>query len=111
MSDFELASRNAIKYHFPNVERKGCWFHFRQAVNRRVIKIGLKKRYGQDNYRKFINLLGALALLPVEKVEEAFKLIKSFMPKDSKCTELYEYFERQWIKSINFFNKFFQLMH
>ena len=32
LEDFEKGSTNALKYHFPNVEIKGCWFHYRQAV-------------------------------------------------------------------------------
>lgn len=99
MSDFELASRSAIKFHFPNVNLKGCWFHFKQAVNRKVIKLGLKKNYTSTNYRKYINSLGALALVPVNSVVEGFNFIKNIMPDDPKCLELYNYFNGQWIKS------------
>ncbi|RNA02875.1 Ragulator complex LAMTOR3, partial [Brachionus plicatilis] len=99
MTDFEIASINAIKFHFPNVILKGCWFHFRQAVFRNSVKFGLKQHYHKDEYREFINLLGALSLLPLDKVEEGFQKIKSYMPNDPKCDNLYKYFERQWIKN------------
>ncbi|RNA39184.1 Ragulator complex LAMTOR3 [Brachionus plicatilis] len=70
MADFEIASINAIKFHFPNVILKGCWFHFRQAVFRNAVKFCLKQHYHNDEYREFINLLGALSLLPLDKIEE-----------------------------------------
>ena len=99
MADFEKASTNALKYHFPNIEVKGCWFHFRQAIHRRAVKIGLKKDMEKDEYTKFMNSLGAMALIPIEQINEAFEFITSFMPNDPKCTELYEYFRDQWMKS------------
>ncbi|CAF0820504.1 unnamed protein product [Brachionus calyciflorus] len=73
MSDFELASRSAIKFHFPN-------------------------NYTSTNYRKYINSLEALALVPVNSVVEGFNFIKNIMPYGPKCLELYNYFNGQWIK-------------
>ena len=104
MADFEKASTQAFVHHFPDAEIKGCWFHFRQAINRNAIRYGLKQHYCKLEYKKFINCLGALALLPLDKIQEAFALIKSFMPNDTKCNQLYRYFERQWIKSNFFLN-------
>ncbi|CAF1109505.1 unnamed protein product [Brachionus calyciflorus] len=101
MSDFETASRNALKFHFPNVETKGCWFHFRQAINRKEIKLGLKKNYSRHDFRKYINMFSTLALIPYERVEEGFQAIKNFMQDDQGCRELYQYFERQWIKNVD----------
>ncbi|CAF1146805.1 unnamed protein product, partial [Brachionus calyciflorus] len=98
MADFETASTNALKYHFPNIEIKGCWFHFRQAINRRSVRIGLKQHLHRDNYRKFQNALGALALIPADRINDGLKIIKTFMPSDSKCKDLYDYFQRQWVK-------------
>ncbi|CAF0766649.1 unnamed protein product [Brachionus calyciflorus] len=70
MADFEKASTNAMQFHFPSIVVKGCWFHFRQAIFRYAVRLGLKKHYHKDNYRDFINLFGALSFLPLEKVEE-----------------------------------------
>ena len=66
------------------------------------MKLGLKTNYFIYEYKEFINLLGALALLPPNKVLESFKIVKEFMPNDFKCSELYIYFENQWIKNVNF---------
>lgn len=105
MSDFETASRNAIKYHFPNITLKGCWFHYRQAIFRKAVKIGIKKSYHLDEYRDFLNLFGALALIPASKVIEGFDIIINLMPNDPKCDELCKYFEKEWIKSKSKFKK------
>lgn len=77
-------------YHFPDAEVKGCWFHFHQAINRNAIRYGLKQHYNQVKYKKFINSLGALAFLPLDKVQEGFSLIKTFMPNDRKFDHLYQ---------------------
>lgn len=63
MADFEKASTNAVKFHFPSVVIKGCWFHYRQAIFRQVVRSGLRQFYGKDEYREFVNLLGAIALI------------------------------------------------
>jgi hypothetical protein len=33
LTDFEKAARKAIRFHFPNITLKGCFFHFKQANN------------------------------------------------------------------------------
>ena len=101
LGDFEKASTNALKYHFPNVEIKGCWFHYRQAIMKRASKIGLYALYHQEEYCEFLNRLGALALIPENQVEEALQIIESIKPNDPKCDELLHYFKRTWIKSLN----------
>lgn len=99
MADFENASTNAMSHHFPNVTIKGCWFHFKKAIFAKATKIGLKQHYHKTDYREFVNLFGALALVPIEKISDGMETIKSLMPDDSKCTQLYNYFDNNWIKS------------
>ena len=43
MGDFERGSRNAIKIVCAGVLLKGCWFHYTQAIMRRVKKVGLQR--------------------------------------------------------------------
>ena len=42
MADFEEASAAAVQSVFDDVAISGCWFHFAQAVIKRVNKTGLK---------------------------------------------------------------------
>jgi len=46
--DFERAAINAIHDVFPEVETKGCIFHYRQALMRRIHHEGLKSVYESD---------------------------------------------------------------
>ena len=100
LGDFETASTNAIKFHFPNVEIKGCWFHFRLAIFKRVVRIGLKAHCRQNEYYNFINKLGALAFVPINRLDEALLLVEQVKPTDPKCDELFEYFKKTWLKSM-----------
>ncbi|RNA13080.1 Ragulator complex LAMTOR3 [Brachionus plicatilis] len=108
MTDFEALSTFAIQFHFPNVVIKGCWFHFRQAIFRRAVRLGLKQHYHLDEHRELINLFGALALIPIEKINEGFEIIKLFKPNDAKCDQMLTYFENQWLNKIqpNIWNHF-----
>ncbi|CAF0884111.1 unnamed protein product [Brachionus calyciflorus] len=76
MADFEQASTKAFRFPVPMLKSKGVGSIFR-----------------------FINSLGALALLPIEKVEEAFIFIKTLTTNEPKCDQLNNYFEQQWIKN------------
>ncbi|RNA23729.1 Ragulator complex LAMTOR3 [Brachionus plicatilis] len=108
MADFEEASTLAAEFHFPGIKVKGCWFHFRQAIFRRAIRLGLKQHYHKTEYKDFVSMLGGLALLPIDKVKEGYEIINSFMPDDPKCKQLYTYFEEQWLKNtkIETWNQF-----
>ena len=99
LGDFEKASTNALKFHFPDVEIKGCWFHFRKAIFKRVVKLGLQQNYRQTEYFDFINRFGALAFIPEDRLDEAIKIIERLKPNDPKCDQLLKYFKSTWLKS------------
>ena len=46
--NFEWASILAYQSYFPNVEMRGCFFHYAQALWKNFIKIGLKSEYGSS---------------------------------------------------------------
>ena len=41
MSDWDFAPRNAVKEAYPDVQIRGCWFHFAQNVWHHIQKLGL----------------------------------------------------------------------
>ena len=45
MSDFELALIQATALNFPNAFHKGCYYHFKQAICRKVQSLGLVEEY------------------------------------------------------------------
>ena len=42
MVDFELAVLNAITTSFPDSSKKGCFFHFSQAIFKKIQSLGLQ---------------------------------------------------------------------
>ncbi|KRY26610.1 Retrovirus-related Pol polyprotein from type-2 retrotransposable element R2DM, partial [Trichinella spiralis] len=67
--DFETALIPVIQGYFPNTRVQGCYFHFYQAVHRKVGELGLKTRYRMEEAtRRKIRMLLATAFLPVPGV-------------------------------------------
>ena len=95
--DFETAASNALKYHFPDVEIKGSWYHFRQAIMKRVTRLGSRQPYHQTEYAE-LNRLGALAFIPVDLLDDAMQIIERLKPTDTKYDQLLDYFKRTWLK-------------
>jgi len=62
LTDFELAAIQAITSTFANCTLKGCSFHFRQAIYRRVQQEGLVAEYENDSsaVRRWIRQLLAM---------------------------------------------------
>ena len=111
MSDFELASINAIKSVFgQHINIHGCYFHFCQAIMRKVSDLGMKPLYHnpsnviQIQIKKFIIQFMALAYAPPKLVEACYTIIKSEINalhmtayENQQVSLLITYFERNWI--------------
>lgn len=72
MSDYESATRKAVRKHFPDANLVGCWFHYVQAINRVAKKFGLSK---DQKFDKIIKYISGLALLPHNYIMEGFNVI------------------------------------
>jgi hypothetical protein len=46
--DFEVGAIAAFKFSFPTSKVIGCFFHFGQCLFRKIVEVGLKKEYGED---------------------------------------------------------------
>lgn len=69
--DFEISARNAWELAFPNIEVRGCLFHFGQCIWRRIQALGLAGDYNNSpEFTAWARLIFALPLLPLGRVED-----------------------------------------
>jgi MULE transposase domain len=74
--DFESASWRALADVLPGVKRRGCTFHWRQAVWRKIQSLGLQDEYhSKRDIYKVCRQLMALPLLPADVITAEFNNI------------------------------------
>jgi len=106
LTDFELAAIDAIQEVFPNDTTKGCTFHFRQALMRRLADIGLRTEYSSTGIpcvKDWIRQIMGLTLLPIVFLPSVWSALKHpphYPDADimSKMTQFSSYFERTWMQ-------------
>ncbi|KRX52494.1 hypothetical protein T06_2216, partial [Trichinella sp. T6] len=77
-------------------EVQGCYFHFCQAVHRKVGELGLKTRYRQhEETRRKIRMLLATAFLPVPHVNTGVSLLEAGTM--GTLAALFQYFRQEWM--------------
>ena len=106
-SDFEQASRNAVKIVFPNIRVAGCSFHFKQATLRMARKQGLDKAFKTNIlFRKLIKRIMHINFLPANQISPA---LKELLREESGLTveleskgfrKLQKYIRTFWIDGI-----------
>ncbi|CAF0894177.1 unnamed protein product [Brachionus calyciflorus] len=99
MCDFEPALLKSIHSVFPGINLKGCWFHFTQAIRKKIFLFGYKNIYLHNYKFKFwIKRFMALALIPLENIKNGIDIIVEEIPeKDEKLIEFIKYFKKQWL--------------
>lgn len=94
MSDYEAATRKAVKKHYPNAKISGCFFHYVQAIVKRAKKMGLRR---DAKFSDAVKQVCALALLPNDFVVQGFKSIEeTFKIKSKRWTAFKKYWMKQW---------------
>ena len=107
LSDYEKGFISAVSQCLPSATHYGCYFHFTQAVYRRVQLYGLSRVYRfKENVRFLIRQLFCLPYLPKSLVVETFeKLIASneivkMKLKYPKLQDLIDYVKRVWVNGF-----------
>ena len=98
LTDFELTLQQSVAICFPQAERKGCHFHYAQAIWRKVQNLGLQQLYKEDDeFRCFINSVIALAFVPPTFVRVAWRGLMGKAPAFGNREDFFQYFQNTWL--------------
>jgi len=105
VTDFESASINAIQQVFPSATLKGCSFHFRQALMRRIQRDGLRSAYETDEapeVRQWLRRIMAMTLLPAFAIPLIWQVLQhppvtGNLVLDAKTGTFATYVDGTWI--------------
>jgi len=101
MTDYEGALRNSLAAAFATSNLSGCWFHYTQAIYRKVQQLGLSEAISEESANFVIKKIMSLPLLPANKIMEGFEEI--MMQADSTGVDffpLFGYINRFWMRQI-----------
>lgn len=103
-ADFENGIQNAIHIAFEGIKEiniKGCWFHFRNAIVKRLNQDGLQQRYVKDQaFRLWVKYITTLPITPLENLQEAWDIILDEVPHNNEkiIFDFITYFINTWLK-------------
>lgn len=91
ITDFEQAAISSIKKLFKSTQPQGCYFHFCQSIYRAIQRVGLQKQHTDNpDTAMELNMLMALAYVPVNDVREVFQDLVKFGIFDTSNTSIGE---------------------
>ena len=100
VADFEAGMWRGMLGVFPSIKIQGCYFHWTQAIRRKLGELGLLKSYNhKGNVFSFCKKIMALPFLPAEQIPGAFYGLKDLVIANPPLGQLCRYVEKQWITS------------
>ena len=106
MSDWEIAPRNVMKELYPDINIKGCWFHFTQRIWHQTQKLGLVNSFHSNrDLSTFVRHLMAIPFLPSTLIQPTYSLLNS--PTTLTDTDrvnldkLKRYFTKRWLCQVS----------
>ena len=98
--DFESGLIKSIRLEFPNACVRGCYFHFFQAIFRKVQVLGLSQLYVHDGpHQIYIRKLLALDFVLIELISLTFQGLRNDGAVELQT--LFDYFEHYWIEVVD----------
>ena len=103
--DFEPAALAAWAEVYPEVDIHGCRFHFDQAIQRNIGRVGLQSQYreNENGCKDYVKKIHGLSLIPPTDVAEAWVILNEDRPdlKNSaaKLEEFENYFMKTWLEN------------
>lgn len=106
--DFEKAMRRALINVLKSIGSLlailGCWFHFCQALRRKIVQMPelFKKIKSDENYKNIFRQFQCLPLLPLEHIPNTFRdLAKEALKLDAELfSPFVQYFNNEWMKIV-----------
>lgn len=103
--DFEKAMRASIKTVAPNLPIYGCWFHYAQALKRKMASMkDLFELIRKDKNAKLIfRKFQSLALLPADLITDAFVFLLHEALREHNFKEFapfIAYYKREWLEIV-----------
>ena len=97
LCDYEFALHNAIAHTWPSATVRGCYFHYSQALWRRLQREDLVPEYQVENspIRKAFKMIKALPFVPEDFIHTAWRNLKPTLPDDMRT--FIDYFEHTWV--------------
>uniref|UniRef100_A0A915DY42 MULE transposase domain-containing protein n=1 Tax=Ditylenchus dipsaci TaxID=166011 RepID=A0A915DY42_9BILA len=111
--DCECGAFNTFKHQFPDVKILMCTFHVKQAINKKIQKLGLSVSYRDDyDLQDIVRMLGAIQLAPTQVYNLAIQIIQNrtaekfgeYEETSAKVETLIRYFREQWMELGEFFS-------
>lgn len=104
-SDYEMAMRNALRKLYPEAKMVACYFHYTQAVKRKLSQLreATDEVTNNDEAKSIYQRLQCLPLLPPEFIVDAFKeLVREANKLKNKeaLRSFLIYMKEQWIKKV-----------
>ena len=100
--DFEVALMSALSAEFAAASLHGCFFHFTQAVWRKIQFLGLSVPYQENAFIKTTcRQLIALPFLPEAEVVNAFNFLEQVAEDNvgDDLRDLFTYYRQQWLEN------------
>ena len=77
---------NNRRTEFPTTHIRGCYFHFCQAIYRRIQLLGLSTIYiHHEGHRMYIRKLLAIAFISVDLIPQTFDYLKQHCPPELRA--------------------------
>ena len=104
ITDYETAIMNAAENVFPGLDIRGCYFHFNEALYRKVQALRLARAYERDQeLKRLVREIMALGFLPLNLLRMNWNNVQqapntlALLQVYPRLAQFLRYFERNWM--------------
>ncbi|RAW24261.1 hypothetical protein PC110_g19309 [Phytophthora cactorum] len=101
--DFEHGLMNAITEQFPLVKIRGCLFHWKRALRRKMVELCIARPQISAVLRS--GVIDVLAIIPIDQIaDKGFRFVRAQMDETGNKTKwdaFWRYFRKTWVTSYD----------